>query len=133
MKDSPEFAVFTTRRIAIVEGDRTAAEMLHTFLRLMDLESSLVDPARESSESVIDTLRRFDPQAVVLDYDLPDLRSLELASEIRYALPDVAIVFASDADPLPRAFAPVVRKPRESFEGMLSLLEIVLNGGWSTA
>ncbi|HWW60368.1 MAG TPA: hypothetical protein VN181_03280 [Thermoanaerobaculia bacterium] len=100
--------------------------MLHTFLRLMDLECSLVDPANQTSESVIDTLRRFDPQAVILDLDLPDLRSMELAHEIRCALPRVAIVFASDDDPLPPAIAPVVRKPRESFEGMLWLLEVVL-------
>lgn len=127
MKDSPEFAVFTTRRIAIVESDRTAAEMLHTFLRLMDLECSLVDPMKQTSESVIDTLRRFDPQAVIVDFDLPHLRALELAHEIRCVLPRVAIVFASDDDPLPDVDAPVVRKPRESFEGMLLLLEVVLD------
>jgi hypothetical protein len=34
--------MFTTRRVVVVDGDREAAEMLHTFFRLMELECSLI-------------------------------------------------------------------------------------------
>src|SRR5687767_12813906 len=110
--------MFTTRRVALVEGDREAAEMLHMFFRLMELECSLVAPDSDAGP----TVRRLDPDVVILDLDLPDLRSLEIAREIR-----TPIIFVTDDDPaLTAVDAPVIRKPRDRFEELLRLFEMVL-------
>jgi len=118
IKHSPDVETFKTRRVAVIDGDREAAEMLHMFFRLMELECSLVSPASD----VVATVRRLDPDVVILDFDLPDLRALDLAKEIR-----APIIFVTDADP---AFAavtkPVIRKPRDRFEELLRLMEMVL-------
>lgn len=107
MQDSPVPELFTTRRIAIVEGDRHTAEMLHTFFGVMELEPSLIDPG----PSVIATLRRLRPHVLLLDLDLPDLRALDIAREIAGAIP---IIYLSARD-----------KPK-GFEDLLGILERVL-------
>lgn len=107
MQDSPASEIFTTRRIAIVEGDGPTAEMLHTFFRLMELEPSLIDPG----PAAVPTIRRLRPHVLLLDLDLPDLRAVEIAREIDTAIP---IIYLSAPD-----------KPR-GFEDLLSLFERVL-------
>lgn len=123
-KLSPRLELFTTRHVAVVEGDRAAAEMLHMFFRLMELECSLVSHGSEA----IPTLSRLQPDILLLDLDLPDLRAIEIARGIRTRLPELAIVFLSDARPLPLVSfnAPVVAKPHGRFEEMLRLFEKVL-------
>lgn len=92
--------------------------MLHMFFRLMELECSLLDPLSD----VVATVRRLDPDVVILDLDLPDLRSLELAREIR-----TPIIFVTALDSrLTVVDAPVIPKPRDSFEELLRLMEMVL-------
>ena len=119
MKHSPELELFTTRRVAVVEGSREAAEMLHMFFRLMELECSLIKP----DEQAISNIRRFDPDVVILDLDLPNLRALELARGLR----GLTILFVTDADRARTAVdAPVLRKPRNAFEEFLRLFEVVL-------
>ena len=104
--------------MAIIDGDREAAEMLHMFFRLMELECSLISPASD----VLATVRRVDPDVVILDLDLPDLRSLDLAREIR-----APVIFVTDDDPaLAAVTRPVIRKPRDRFEELLRLMEMVL-------
>jgi two-component system OmpR family response regulator len=122
MKHSPEPRSFTTRRIAIVEGDLSAAEMLHTFFRLMELEPSLVSPDSDA----VPTISRLRPDVVLLDLDLPDLQALELARQIRTQLPAVPIIFATDEDPFLDVGDPVIRKPHDRFEDLLRLFELVL-------
>jgi DNA-binding response OmpR family regulator len=118
IKHSPDVETFKTRRVAVVEGDREAAEMLHMFFRLMELECSLVSP----SSDVVATLRRLDPDVVILDLDLPNLRALELAREIR-----APVIFVTDDDPaLAAVTRPVLRKPRDHFEKLLQLMEMML-------
>jgi DNA-binding NtrC family response regulator len=118
IKHSPEPDTFKTRRVAVVDGDREAGEMLHMFFRLMELECSLLDPFSD----VVATVRRLDPDVVILDLDLPDLRSLDLAREIRSP-----IIFVTDDDPaLTGVDRPVIRKPRDRFEELLRLMEMVL-------
>jgi DNA-binding response OmpR family regulator len=107
MKNSPGSEIFITRRIAIVEGDRATAEMLHTFFGLMELEPSLIDPG----PGAVPTIRRLHPHALLLDLDLPDLRALDIAREFEGVVP---IIYLSSAD-----------KPR-GFEDLLSLFEKVL-------
>ena len=111
--------MFSTRRVALVEGDRRAAEMLHMFFRLMELECAVVRPDGDA----VPTLRRLAPDVVILDLDLPDLRALEIAREVR-AFP---IILLTSRDPqLVPIDAPVMRKPYDVFEELLRLFELVL-------
>src|SRR5688572_15213248 len=114
--------MFTTRRVAVVEGDRAAAEMLHMFFRLMELECSLVSHGSEA----VPTLRRLRPDVLILDLDLPDLRALEIAREIHALLPRLPVIFLSDFD-APEDVAPVIAKPHGRFEELLKLFEVVLS------
>ena len=123
LEHSPGLDLFTTRHVAIVEGDRRAAEMLHTFFRLMELDCSLIAPDFQA----VPTLRRLRPDVLLLDLDLPDLRALEIAREISRAKPPVPIIFMTESHPEMVPFdAPVLRKPRDRFEELLRLFELVL-------
>jgi CheY-like chemotaxis protein len=120
---SPELELFTTRRVAVVEGDRQSAEMLHTFFRLMELDCSLISPDFQA----VSTVRRFEPDVLILDLDLPDLRALEIARETRRARADLPLIFLTDDAPQMIPFdSPVLPKPHDRFEELLRLLEIVL-------
>ena len=111
--------MFTTRRVALLVGDRDAAEMLHMFFRLMELECTLVRP----DSHAIATLRRLHPDVLILDLDLPDLQSLEIARALR----DVPLILLTNRDPqLIPLDAPVMRTPRGTFEELLRLFELVL-------
>ena len=112
--------MFATRRVAVVEEDRRAAEMLHMFFRLMELECSIVAP----DANVIPTLRRLDPHVLILDLDLPDLRALDIARELRGC--PMILLTARDPQLIP-IDAPVMRKPRDDeFEELLRLFELIL-------
>lgn len=115
--------LFSTRRIAILEGDPRAAEILHTFFRLMELEAFLVPP----DEGAVPTLRRLAPDVIALDLDLPDLRSLDLSWAIHSSLPRVPIILMTDGPPRIEAGAgAVIAKPHAKFEELLRLFELVL-------
>jgi DNA-binding response OmpR family regulator len=109
--------------VAVVEGDREAAEMLHMFFRLMELECSLV-PA---DSRVLPTLRRLSPDILILDLDLPDLRAMDIARAIRLNDPAFPLIFVSDdTTSVAPIEAPLMRKPRDRFEELLKLFELVL-------
>lgn len=108
--------------MTVVEGDRAAAEMLHMFFRLMEVECSLIGPDCD----VAPTVRRLQPDLLILDLDLPDLRALDIASQARRARPSLPIIFLTDHDTHAPYGAPVMRKPRERFEELLRLFEMVL-------
>ena len=115
--------MFTTRRVVVVDGDRKAAEMLHTFLRLMELECSLISPESD----VVATIRRQRPDVLILDLDLPGLRALEIANEVHLHARTLPIIFLTDQDEIGAATdGPVLRKPRDRFEELLRLFEMVL-------
>ncbi|HUR80054.1 MAG TPA: hypothetical protein VM733_04780 [Thermoanaerobaculia bacterium] len=118
-KHSPAVERFTTRRVALVEGDRDTAEMLHMFFQLMELECCLVLPDAHA----VSNLRRLAPDVLILDLDLPDLRALDIARELR-AIP--TILLTSFAPQLLPIDAPVLAKPRDEIEEMLRLFELVL-------
>lgn len=123
LKHSPELEIFTTRRVAVVDGDRQAAEMLHTFFRLMELDCSLLGPESD----VPATVRRDRPDILILDLDLPDLRALDIANAVRILAPGLPIIFLTDREPeLLPVEGPVMRKPRDRFEELLRLFELVL-------
>ena len=115
--------MFTTRHVVVVDSDRQAAEILHTFFRLMELDCSLVEPQTD----IVPTVRSRRPDILILDLDLPDLRALEIAHEIRRSARTLPIIFLCDGDPefLPIE-GPVMRKPRDRFEDLLRLFELVL-------
>jgi DNA-binding response OmpR family regulator len=97
--------------------------MLHTFFRLMELDCSLI-PA---DFAAVPTVRRIAPDVVILDLDLPDLRALEIAHEIRLDTNALPIIFLTDREPCAVAFdAPVLPKPHDRFEELLRLFELVL-------
>lgn len=122
-KDTGAVELFTTRRVAIIEGDAEAAEMLHTFFRLMDLDAPVV----KADSSAVPTLCRLTPDVVVLDLDLPDLRSMDLAREIHRALPELPLILTTDQAPhLEPIRWPIVAKPHGRFEELLRLFELVL-------
>jgi len=114
-----------TTRVAVVEGDSRAAEMLHIFFRLMEVRAIFLSP----EEGVTDTVCGVGVQAVLLDLDLPDLRGLDYAREIHRRAPLLPVIFTSIS---PRALPtgePVVRKPVDpltSFEDLLHLMELLL-------
>ncbi len=115
--------MFTTRRVAVVDGDRRAAEMLHTFFRLMEVECALVPPGSD----VVATVRRQRPDVLILDLDLPNLRALEIASEVRITARTLPIIFLTDQEPeLLPIEGPVMRKPFDRFEELLRLFELML-------
>lgn len=123
LKHSPELEIFTTRRVVVVDGDRRAAEMLHTFFRLMELDCSLVRP----DSDVPATVRRERPDILILDLDLPDLRALEIAHAVLFTMPALPIIFLTEHEPeLLPVEGPVMRKPRDRFEELLRLFELVL-------
>lgn len=97
--------------------------MLHTFLRLMELDCSLLRPESD----VTATVRRERPDILILDLDLPDLRALEIANGVRITMPSMPIIFLTEHEPeLLPVEGPVMRKPRDRFEELLRLFELVL-------
>jgi len=94
--------------------------MLHMFFHVMELECSVVHPDAEA----VPTLRRLAPDVLILDLDLPDLRALEIARELR----SIPTILLTSLDPrLVPVDAPVMRKPGGRFEELLHLFEIVLD------
>lgn len=97
--------------------------MLHMFFRLMELECSLVAP----DSGAVSTLRRLSPDVLILDLDLPDLRALDIARRLRTHDASFPLIFVSDdPTPPPPLDAPLIRKPRDRFEELLELFELVL-------
>lgn len=123
MKDSPGTEIFTTRRVAVVEGNTESAEMLHTFFRLMDLEPSVIAP----DSNAVTTISRLRSDIVLLDADLPRLRAVEIAVELRRLVPRVVIVYMTGGEAA--AVPPgelFVRKPGR-YEDLLAVMELLLS------
>jgi DNA-binding response OmpR family regulator len=92
--------------------------MLHTFFVVMELECALVAPDADA----VPTLRRLAPTVLILDLDLPDLRALDIARELR----ELPIILLTAHDPsLVPVDGVVLRKPGE-FEELLGLFEMIL-------
>jgi len=114
--------------VIVVDGDRQAAEMLHTFLRLMELDCSLIPP---ESDDVVAMIRGQQPDILILDLDLPDLRALEIANAVQIPARTLPIIFLTGDDPFSAPIdvpidGPVMRKPGDRFEELLRLFEMVL-------
>jgi DNA-binding response OmpR family regulator len=96
--------------------------MLHTFFRLMELEASVVEPDANAAA----TIRRLQPDAVLLDADLPNLRAVEIALDVRRACSSASIIFLTAHDSAPAlGDLPLLAKPQR-FEELLAVMEVVL-------
>lgn len=129
---SPGLELFTTRRVAVVEGERGAAEMLHTFFRLMELDCSVVLPDSDA----VSKLRRQLPDILIVSLDPPDLRALEIARELRNVRAQLPIILLTDGEPSQAdaiAGAVVMPRPHGAFEDLLRLFEAVLAMGGGRA
>lgn len=127
-KDTAEPSPFTIGRVAVVEEDRSVAEMLHTFFRVMGIEAVVISPRGLAAEAVAASVCRVSPQAVVLGGDVPNLRALDIARAIRAAAPGLPIVLTTrDAVAVPpQPGITIASRPTERFEELLHLLEVVL-------
>jgi DNA-binding response OmpR family regulator len=98
--------------------------MLHMFFRLMELECSLIP----LSPDPVATVRRLAPDLLILDLDLPDLRALDIARALRTNDRAFPVIFLTD-DPtaISPMDVPLMPKPRDRFEHLLELFELVLS------
>ncbi|MBV9492971.1 MAG: response regulator [Acidobacteria bacterium] len=129
MKNTAEAPPFSIGRVAVVDDDPRAAEMLHTFFRLMDVDSVLIPPVEDAAELTAATICRERVDAVLLDFDLPNLRALDIVTHVRLlapALPIVLVTEGPDNTLPPIEGVLLARRPSESFEELLQLMEIVL-------
>jgi DNA-binding response OmpR family regulator len=104
----------------VIEGDREVAEMLHLFFALMELDCVVVAPG----DNALTLLRELQPDVLLLDFDLPDRRALEIAR----ALGSTPAIFLTRGEPsLAAVPGPVLRKPDGAIEELLGLFEVVLD------
>ena len=113
--------MFNPRRVAIVEGDRTVAEILEVFFRLMEVECWVVSHRADA----VPALARLRPDVLILDLDLPDLRAVEIARDVHSLLPGLPIIYLTDLQTHVDV-APLIAKPHGRFEDLLRLFEVVL-------
>src|SRR5207244_10522635 len=78
------------RRVLVVDDHLDAAESLATLLRLTGHEVRTVDGGLQ----VADEVRRFAPDAVLLDIGLPGLNGYEVARRLRQALGPALLLIA---------------------------------------
>lgn len=77
-------------RVVVVEDNdafREALELLFGLRSDVEIIASLAD-----GSEVVGVCARLSPDVLVLDYRLPGLDGVEVASAVRYACPDVAVV-----------------------------------------
>lgn len=84
------------KRLLLVEDDENVAVGIVEILRLENFEVEVVGEGK----AVMAAIRRFRPDAVVLDVGLPDIPGTEVFLEIEKSWPDLPIVFSTGhADP----------------------------------
>lgn len=135
MKNTAEAPPFSIGRVAVVDDDPRAAEMLHTFFRLMDVDSVVIPPVEDAAELTAATICRERVDALLLDFDLPDLHALDIVAQVRLLAPALPIVLVTEVpDSTPPRIEGVLLalRPTESFEELLRLMEIVLAAGEET-
>ena len=104
------------QRIVLVEDDATVAEGVSTLLSLEGVEVSHVWYGGHAEEAVA----RFDPQAVLLDLNLPDEDGTAVYERLAARWPHLPVVFCSgDVDTtrvLPYLASPNVRFLRKPYD-----------------
>lgn len=118
-------------RLLLVEDDRQVSTAMANALRAHGIETHVVHTGSRVAEAV----RRFSPNAVVLDVGLPDMSGADVFWSVRRDFPRLPVVFSTghaDAESLKRAIAqPAVaflRKPYTIGTLMDVLVEVVEEG-----
>jgi two-component system OmpR family response regulator len=111
------------RRLLLVEDDDLVAAGLTT---LLELEGFAVYTI-ERGLAVVDAIKSFQPDAVILDLSLPDISGIEVFHRLRKRWPDLPVVFSTgdgldDVAELKRKRVELLRKPYEIAE-LLSALQ----------
>ena len=77
--------------VLIVEDHRPICDQMADFLR----RGGLTVLGRYSAEEALAVAGDYEPRVLILDYNLPDLDGIELASQLRATLEDSAIIMMS--------------------------------------
>ncbi|HUF16939.1 MAG TPA: PAS domain S-box protein [Thermoanaerobaculia bacterium] len=78
-------------RLLLVEDDVAVAEGLSAVLSLDGIEVEIVGRGNDVAEAI----RRFEPEAVVLDVGLPDMSGIEVYRQLAQQWPDLRVVFST--------------------------------------
>ena len=115
------------RRLLLVEDDESVAAGLTTLLQL----EGFVVLTIGRGLAVVEAIKSFEPDAVILDLTLPDISGVEVFRRLRKRWPDLPVVFStgqgSGANPaaeLKGNRVELLRKPYEISELLLALQRI---------
>ncbi len=86
--ESPSSSV---SRLLLVEDDAAVAEGLSAVLRMDGIEVEIVGRGKD----VPDAIRRFKPEAVVLDVGLPDMSGIDVYRQLAQEWPEMRVVFST--------------------------------------
>ena len=81
-------------RVLVVDDEVNIAELLSMALRYEGWEISLAHTGRDA----VATAKEVRPDAIVLDWMLPDFDGLEVLRRVRQQLPDVPVLFLTARD-----------------------------------
>ncbi len=79
--------------VKIIMADDEPGVLLLLYSMLSGLESALVVGTAENANDAIKLVKDQNPDLAFLDIELPDMRGIELAEELRKIKPDLVIVF----------------------------------------
>ena len=79
------------RRLLLVEDDEFVAAGL---ISLLELEGFVVHTVAHGL-AVVDTIRSFDPEVVILDLTLPDVDGVEVFRRLRKRWPELPVIFST--------------------------------------
>jgi DNA-binding response OmpR family regulator len=111
------------RRLLLVEDDDLVAAGLST---LLELEGFAVHTIGRGL-AVVDAIKSFEPDAVILDLTLPDISGAEAFRRLRSGWPDLPVVFSTGnggeevTAELKRKRVELLRKPYEIAELLAAL------------
>ncbi len=81
----------SVRRVLLVEDDRAVADALTLTLEMMGAEVSVVYRGGDAADAVAS----FEPDLVILDIGLPDIKGTEVFARLRPLHPNLPVLFAT--------------------------------------
>ncbi len=84
----------TPLRVLVVDDESNIAELLQMTLRYEGFEVKTAETGRKA----VAAAREFSPDAMILDWMLPDFDGLEVLSKVRAFSPDVPVIFLTARD-----------------------------------
>lgn len=116
------------RRLLLVEDDEQIAAGVSS---LLDMEGFAVETIGQGLAAV-DAIKRFHPDAVILDLTLPDISGVEVFRRLRRRWPDLPVLFStghgSGTGPAPELNGKAVEMLRKPYEigDLLSALQRIV-------